>query len=69
MRSECVCCGKQITWRFYLCAECEAQHTKPYPVWLQFLLNDAMKHRKRIERGREDMLSFEEELGGISAFD
>lgn len=43
-------CGKAITWRFAICADCERTYTsKPanWPEWLQWLWKDTLKERRR----------------------
>ena len=50
----CVVCGKNVAYRWYLCAECEDKYGKrkdEWPEWLRFLVNDAAKERMRQKRG------------------
>jgi len=47
---KCLVCGKVITWRFAICADCEKVHgSKPegWPEWLQFLWRDEQRLRRR----------------------
>lgn len=46
----CVVCGKQITYRFSLCAKCEEEYGRiasDQPEWLRFLINDDRKQKKQ----------------------
>ena len=46
----CVCCGEPVTWQFYLCMKCESQYPRPYPDWLQYLVNESHRERNHAER-------------------
>ena len=50
----CVVCGKQITWRFYLCEDCSQEYghlQSDRPEWVKYLVREEMRERKRSERG------------------
>jgi hypothetical protein len=66
-------CGKRITWRFAICANCEKTYGNSalgWPNWLRFLWQDEQKNRRRDKKIRkfeetESDLGFEagEEFG------
>ena len=46
-------CGKRITWRFAICAECEKTHGRSpteWPQWLAFLWRDEQRIRRQHRR-------------------
>jgi hypothetical protein len=46
-------CGKIITWRFAICAECEKIYgSSPYdwPEWLRYLWRSTQKERRQIRK-------------------
>jgi hypothetical protein len=47
---KCVACGKPITYRFCVCAECEDKYGKyasDQPEWLRFLVKNTKNTRQR----------------------
>jgi len=68
-RSVCVCCGKQITWQYDLCVDCETKYKKQCeeqdksypPKWLKFLTNESQKKRRRTERQAVVEVSLEDQ--------
>ena len=68
--SVCVVCGKRVTWQFYVCAKCEDVYPRPFPEWLRFLVNDAMRERVAAGRGEpieqpyfDEYVDYEESAG------
>lgn len=54
-------CGKWITWRFAICANCEQKYgrsAKGWPDWLRFLWNDTQRERRRNKRINMNETSF-----------
>lgn len=48
--STCLSCGKAVTYRFALCARCEATYGKSalnWPAWLRYLWNDTQRERRQ----------------------
>ena len=46
-------CGKRITWRFAICAECEKTYGRSpteWPQWLAFLWRDEQRIRRQHRR-------------------
>ena len=46
-------CGKRITWRFAICAECEKTYGRgptEWPQWLAFLWRDEQRIRRQHRR-------------------
>lgn len=46
-------CGKRITWRFAICAECEKEYgrsPREWPAWLAFLWRDEQRLRRQHRR-------------------
>ena len=46
-------CGKRITWRFAICAECEKTYGRSpteWPDWLAFLWRDEQRVRRQHRR-------------------
>ena len=46
-------CGKRITWRFAICAECEKTYGRSpmeWPAWLSFLWRDEQRLRRQHRR-------------------
>ena len=51
MNSDCVVCGKRITYRFSLCAECEEFYGRRVgddirPQWVNDLINQSRRERR-----------------------
>ena len=66
-RSRCVIptCGKKITWRFWLCSDCEEKYGRRKndenrPKWVTFLVNEAARQRRAYDRDKENEISFED---------
>ena len=60
-------CGKRITWRFAICAECEKTYGRSpteWPQWLAFLWRDEQRIRRGVRHdphvAAEHLLDFEQ---------
>ena len=54
-------CGRWITYRFAICAECEGRYgrsARKWPDWLRFLWNDTQRERRRNKRISKNEVSF-----------
>ncbi len=54
-------CGKPITWRFAICAECEKKYGRSpnqWPQWLAFLWRDEQRQRRQHNRVQRFEVSF-----------
>ncbi len=63
-------CGKWITYRFAICANCEQRYGNRavgWPDWLRFLWNDIQRDRRRNKRIMKNEITFadlEDDNGG-----
>ena len=53
--SRCICCGKNITPQFWVCADCEKQFDlagswKHWPEWARVLRNDVLRNRRLLKK-------------------
>ena len=49
MKNRCVVCHKKITYRFSLCAACEAEYGNragDWPPWVRYLVNQSRRERR-----------------------
>lgn len=61
---ECVVCHKRVSWKFWLCSECEekygySQEDPDRPEWVRFLIRDAARERREDEK-YTNMRSYED---------
>ncbi len=56
-------CGRWITYRFAICAECEKRYGNRavgWPDWLRFLWNDIQRDRRRNKRILKQEFTFDD---------
>jgi hypothetical protein len=65
-------CGKAITRRFALCADCEISYGSSalsWPGWLRFLWQDTMRERRRSYRQKQYEVHFTEQPEYMEVWD
>lgn len=63
MSSECVVCGKSVTYNFALCSPCIEKYgyyVDDWEEWLRFLWNDKQRSRRDSIEARKREFSLEE---------
>lgn len=56
MKPVCVVCGRNVTWSFYLCADCEEEWGRrkaDRPKWLTYLINEERMRRYNYKKQKE----------------
>lgn len=62
MLSECVVCGKSVTYNFALCSSCIEEYgyyVDEWDEWLRFLWNDKQRSRRDSVEARKKEFSLE----------
>lgn len=65
---QCLSCGKNITWQFAICSECERVHgssPSTWPKWLSFLWRDEQRQRRQAKSVTSHEITASDIPGGM----